>query len=151
MKKNHPGVWLVLLLGVLTLSAAGLLVMAQDEQRSRRAFRRQFRTVSGEPELSTGELTAGDSLRVVTVGDRERRYLVHVPRGYNSDEPTPVIIAIDFRPYHGDLVFADSFLSFPVIHVPQNVWVTRWSGLGGSASGASSALATYGFASCSRR
>ncbi len=45
---------------------------------------------------TTGKLGTGDSLRIVKVGEVERRYRVHVPKGYNSSKPTPVVIA-----FHG--------------------------------------------------
>jgi len=38
----------------------------------------------------------GDHVRTVTVDGRERRYRVHVPPGYDSGTPTPVVLA-----YHG--------------------------------------------------
>jgi polyhydroxybutyrate depolymerase len=45
---------------------------------------------------STGRVSAGESLRVISVGESERRYRCHVPESYNAAEPTPLIIA-----FHG--------------------------------------------------
>lgn len=47
-------------------------------------------------EPNAGELDAGDHLRVVHVGDLQRRYRVHVPHSYDAQRPTPVVLA-----FHG--------------------------------------------------
>ena len=41
-------------------------------------------------------LTPGDTTRTLTVGERDRSYLVHVPPGYDAKQPTPVVVA-----FHG--------------------------------------------------
>ena len=43
-----------------------------------------------------GKLTVGASLRIVQVGNLERRYRVHVPKSYDEETPTPLIVA-----FHG--------------------------------------------------
>jgi polyhydroxybutyrate depolymerase len=48
--------------------------------------------LAAEPE----KLKAGDSTRSVKVGEQKRTYLVHVPKKYDPDKPTPVVLA-----YHG--------------------------------------------------
>lgn len=45
---------------------------------------------------ATEKLTAGDHQRSILVGQRERRYRVHVPKNYEPAKSVPVIIA-----YHG--------------------------------------------------
>ncbi len=42
------------------------------------------------------KLRAGDHIRTVKVGDAERRYQVYLPKKYDSDKPTPVVVA-----FHG--------------------------------------------------
>jgi polyhydroxybutyrate depolymerase len=59
-------------------------------------FRQKIGGTMQRLEPSKGKISVGDSLRVVQVGDRERRYRVHVPASYVAAEPTPVVIA-----YHG--------------------------------------------------
>jgi polyhydroxybutyrate depolymerase len=49
-----------------------------------------------EPELSTGPLGPGEAVRVITVGELERRYRVYVPASYSPNRPTPVVLA-----FHG--------------------------------------------------
>ena len=39
-------------------------------------------------------LFAGDHTRKLTVGTRERTYLVHVPQNYDPQKPTPVVLAL---------------------------------------------------------
>lgn len=67
-----------------------------DGYVSKAEFRQAIAKGYRAPEATSGKLAAGDSLRVVKVGDRERRYRVHVPRTYDSSRPTPVIIG-----FHG--------------------------------------------------
>lgn len=38
--------------------------------------------------------TAGTYEETVTVGDQQRRYIVHVPTGYVADKPTPVVLTL---------------------------------------------------------
>ncbi|AKJ63739.1 alpha/beta fold hydrolase [Kiritimatiella glycovorans] len=47
-------------------------------------------------ELRAGRLAPGKHLRVVQVGDLERRYRVHVPKSYDGAKPVPVVLA-----FHG--------------------------------------------------
>lgn len=46
-----------------------------------------------------GPLTPGDHRRELVVDGRNRSYLVHVPRQYNHDRPSPVVLA-----FHGALM-----------------------------------------------
>ncbi len=38
--------------------------------------------------------TAGTFEETVTVGDKQRRYIVHVPTGYVADKPTPLVLSL---------------------------------------------------------
>lgn len=51
-------------------------------------------TQAGVPNAS--QLTPGDHMRTVLVGDLQRRYLAHVPTGHDKAKPAPVVIA-----FHG--------------------------------------------------
>lgn len=57
--------------------------------------------------LAADSLTAGDHNRTLTVDDRERTYLVHVPTDYNHDKPTPVVLI-----FHGAATNAAITVSF---------------------------------------
>lgn len=59
-------------------------------------FERQIVSSLTTLKPSSGKLSVGDHLRVVKVDEMERRYLVHVPKLYNPDRPTPVVLA-----FHG--------------------------------------------------
>ncbi len=52
-------------------------------------------------------MSFGDELRVLTVGDVQRSYLVHVPRKYDPTKPTPVVIA-----FHGGGANAENMAMF---------------------------------------
>lgn len=39
-------------------------------------------------------LGVGDHPRQLTIGSQERTYLVHIPKGYDSQKPTPVVLAL---------------------------------------------------------
>ena len=67
-----------------------------DEFVSLTEFRRQITAAEQRLLPSTGKLSAGDGLRIVKVGEVERRYRVHVPKSYDASKPTPVVIA-----FHG--------------------------------------------------
>ncbi|WP_013630083.1 extracellular catalytic domain type 1 short-chain-length polyhydroxyalkanoate depolymerase [Rubinisphaera brasiliensis] len=58
-------------------------------------------------EPTTGKLAIGDSLRIVKVGDLERRYRVHVPQSYDANQATPVVIA-----FHGGGGNPESMIQF---------------------------------------
>lgn len=49
-----------------------------------------------EQDAPSRPVTAGDHTRAVKAGERQRRYLVHVPPGYDATKATPVVIA-----FHG--------------------------------------------------
>ncbi len=51
---------------------------------------------SGLDRSGQGILEPGEHTRTVTVGSLQRRYLVHVPKKYAADRPTPVILV-----FHG--------------------------------------------------
>lgn len=42
----------------------------------------------------TDQLGPGNHRRTLTVGDKERSYLVHVPPGYDAKRPTPLVVAL---------------------------------------------------------
>ena len=48
-------------------------------------------------------LGPGDHTRTLTVGGRERTYLVHVPKSYDGSKPFPVVLA-----FHGGGSLASS-------------------------------------------
>ncbi len=48
-----------------------------------------------EPE-SSNRLAPGDHTRKLQFGDRDRRYLIHIPKSYNPSKPTPVVLV-----FHG--------------------------------------------------
>ncbi len=52
--------------------------------------------LAGEPTQESPRLEPGDHKRTLTVGQRERSYLVHVPANYDPNKPTPVVVA-----FHG--------------------------------------------------
>ncbi len=61
--------------------------------------RSHLEAADGQPSspLSTeGKIGSGDHTRSVTVGDLQRRYLIHIPAKYDATKPAPVIIA-----FHG--------------------------------------------------
>lgn len=57
--------------------------------------------------LGSAPLGSGDYSRTVSVGNVERSYLVHVPAKYDSQMPSPVILA-----FHGGGVNASSMIVF---------------------------------------
>ena len=58
--------------------------------------RRNTLTAAENPISSAGKIGPGDHTRSVTVGDLQRRYLIHIPANYDAAKPAPVIIA-----FHG--------------------------------------------------
>ena len=53
------------------------------------------RSPAASPSAGQG-LSSGDHTRTITVGNLQRRYWVHVPKKYDADHPTPVIVV-----FHG--------------------------------------------------
>ena len=51
---------------------------------------------SSTPSSPATKLTAGEHTCTISVGDLQRRYLVHVPKKYDAANPTPVVIV-----FHG--------------------------------------------------
>jgi polyhydroxybutyrate depolymerase len=55
---------------------------------------------------------AGDHKLTLTVGGKERSYLVHAPPGYTGDEPVPLVVGLHFYPGTGaglrDLIGMDA-------------------------------------------
>src|SRR5437870_1696090 len=52
-------------------------------------------------------LGPGDHTRTLTVGDRKRTYLVHVPKSYDGRKPYPVVLV-----YHGGGSNAEQMVKF---------------------------------------
>ncbi len=52
-------------------------------------------------------LESGDHTRTLTVDERERTYLVHVPESYDAEKPIPVVLA-----FHGGGSRAEQFVQF---------------------------------------
>ena len=67
-----------------------------DGYVSKTEFRQAIAKGYQAPTATSGKLAAGDSLRVVKVGNADRRYRVHVPKSYDPTKPIPVIIG-----FHG--------------------------------------------------
>ena len=61
--------------------------------------------------LANDPLLPGDHSRTLTVGDRERSYLVHVPPKYDHENPTPVILALHGAAMNGEMMVWFSGLS----------------------------------------
>lgn len=57
--------------------------------------------------LAADPLGPGDHARTLKVGDLDRNYLVHVPKKYDSNTPTPVVLA-----FHGGGGNAESMVRF---------------------------------------
>src|SRR5579884_1968857 len=55
----------------------------------------------------TDSLGPGDHMRTLTVGDRKRTYLVHVPKSYDGKKPYPVVLI-----YHGGASNAAQMVRF---------------------------------------
>ena len=49
-------------------------------------------------------LTSGDHSRTLMFGDKQRSYLVHVPKGHDPEKPTPVILALHGAMMNGALM-----------------------------------------------
>lgn len=52
-------------------------------------------------------LTPGDHRRTLTVADRQRSWLIHVPPGYDDTKPTPVVLA-----FHGGMSNGAQMMKF---------------------------------------
>ena len=52
----------------------------------------------------TSPLGPGDHTRTLTMGERERTYLVHVPKGYDPKTPTPVVLALHGAAMNGPMM-----------------------------------------------
>jgi polyhydroxybutyrate depolymerase len=57
--------------------------------------------------IAAEPLTPGDHTRKLTVDERERNYLVHVPPKYKADAPTPVVLV-----FHGGGSNADQMMRY---------------------------------------
>ena len=57
--------------------------------------------------LGADPIGPGDHSRILTVGDLKRNYLVHIPPQYDSQKPTPVILA-----FHGGAANANNMTVF---------------------------------------
>ena len=60
--------------------------------------------------LAADSLGPGDHSRELVVDGRERSYLIHVPRQYDSKNPTPVILA-----FHGGGGNAESMIALGLL------------------------------------
>jgi polyhydroxybutyrate depolymerase len=70
--------------------------------------------IRGEPLTAkpmAGRLGPGDHERTLTVDDRQRSYLVHVPPGYDADTPTPLVLV-----FHGAGMNARLMAQFCELH-----------------------------------
>lgn len=56
------------------------------------------------PKANTDPLGPGDHTRTLMLGQQKRTYLVHVPRGYDSKKPTPVVLALHGAAMNGPMM-----------------------------------------------
>lgn len=83
-----------ILMGMITLS------YAQDKEYNRRRIRREYKaqaaklkTIKNLPaSIQKSPYGAGDYERFIEVGDRLRRYEIHVPPSYIKNKPYPVVL-----------------------------------------------------------
>jgi len=54
--------------------------------------------------LGADPLGPGDHTRILMMGDQKRTYLVHVPKGYDSKTPTPVVLALHGAAMNGPMM-----------------------------------------------
>lgn len=78
----------VLIVGLTTLISCG-----QDRP-----------TKETPPIATTDPLGPGDHTRTLMVGEQKRTYLVHVPKGYDPKEPTPVVLALHGAAMNGPMM-----------------------------------------------
>jgi len=57
-----------------------------------------------DPPKQPDSLGAGDHTRQLTVDGRERTYLVHIPKDYDPQKPTPVVLALHGAAMNGPLM-----------------------------------------------
>jgi polyhydroxybutyrate depolymerase len=74
---------------VITLALAGLLASS--------AFAR-------DTPKQTDPLGPGDHTRTLVMGEQKRTYLVHVPKGYDSKKPAPVVLALHGAAMNGPMM-----------------------------------------------
>ena len=61
-------------------------------------------TYAQETPKQTDPLGPGDHTRTLMMGDQKRTYLVHVPKGYDSKKPTPVVLALHGAAMDGSMM-----------------------------------------------
>jgi polyhydroxybutyrate depolymerase len=57
-----------------------------------------------QPKAQPEALGPGDHTRTLTVGGQERTYICHVPKGYDSKNPTPVVLALHGAAMNGSMM-----------------------------------------------
>ena len=63
------------------------------------------------PKAQTAPLDPGDHTRSLKMGEQERTYLVHVPKGYDPKKPAPVVLALHGMGMNGPMMVWFSSLS----------------------------------------
>ncbi|AGA31222.1 extracellular catalytic domain type 1 short-chain-length polyhydroxyalkanoate depolymerase [Singulisphaera acidiphila] len=63
------------------------------------------------PTLAAAPLPPGDHLRVLTIGEQTRSYLVHIPPSHDPKQPAPVVLAFHSAVMNGPLMARYSGLS----------------------------------------
>jgi polyhydroxybutyrate depolymerase len=61
-------------------------------------------TYAQDPPKQPEPLGTGDHSRQLTIGVQERTYLVHVPKGYIPQKPTPVVLALHGTAMNGSMM-----------------------------------------------
>ncbi len=62
------------------------------------------RSYAQDPPKHPDPLGPGDHTRQLTVDARERTYLVHIPKDYDSQKPTPIVLALHGAAMNGSMM-----------------------------------------------
>ena len=57
-----------------------------------------------QPDVLQIKLSPGDHVRKLVIGEQKRTYIVHVPEGYDSKTPTPVVLALHGAGMNGSMM-----------------------------------------------
>lgn len=57
-----------------------------------------------QPEAQPAPLGPGDHTRSLTMGEQKRSYLIHVPQGYDPQNPAPVVLALHGAAMNGPMM-----------------------------------------------
>lgn len=68
------------------------------------SFGQESPTKEAQPKLQSNALSPGDHTRSLLVGEQKRTYLVHVPKGYDSKKPAPMVLALHGAAMNGPMM-----------------------------------------------